>query len=156
MPPSAVLTSPSRCVKASSNIRTITSAATHPELQEYRLDERPPLEAQLIDVADEIAYNCADLDDGYESKLLSLPAIRSTLPLFGRIYRSMEKEYPEVKEKLRFNETLKRLLNAFVTDLIDPRAGGWRRTESARWRRFAQCRTRLVALGPRMMREIRR
>ena len=39
----------------------------HPELAEYRLEERPPLEAQLIDLADEIAYNTADLDDGYEA-----------------------------------------------------------------------------------------
>src|SRR5271165_7385607 len=38
--------------------------AAHPELLEYRLEERPPLEAQLIDVTDEIAYHCADLDDG--------------------------------------------------------------------------------------------
>ena len=93
--------------------------ATHPELKEYRLEERPPLEAQLIDVADEIAYNCADLDDGYEAKLLTLPFIREGLPLFDRIYRAMEKKYPAAKEKLKFNEALKRLLDALVTDLIE-------------------------------------
>src|SRR5438874_1243178 len=48
----------------------------YPELTEYRLTDQPPLEAQLIDLADEIAYNCSDLDDGYESKLLSVPKIR--------------------------------------------------------------------------------
>src|ERR1700726_430738 len=46
-----------------------------PELSEYRLDERPPLEAQLIDFVDEIAYNTADLDDGYEAKLLDIDMI---------------------------------------------------------------------------------
>ena len=50
--------------------------ALYPELAAYGLDARPPLEAQLIDIADEIAYNCADLDDGYEAKLLTLPLIR--------------------------------------------------------------------------------
>src|SRR4029077_17437176 len=45
-------------------------AKEHPELAEYLLDQRPPLEAQLIDLTDEIAYNTADLDDGYESHLL--------------------------------------------------------------------------------------
>src|SRR5438874_1378903 len=40
--------------------------AQFPELTEYLLDQRPPLEAQLIDLADEIAYSTADLDDGYE------------------------------------------------------------------------------------------
>jgi dGTPase len=92
--------------------------AEYPELKEYRLEERPPLEAQLIDVADEIAYNCADLDDGYEAKLLTLPLIRENVPLFDRIYRTVERKYPKAKEKLKFNEALKRLLDALVTDLV--------------------------------------
>src|ERR1700704_148856 len=40
------------------------AAKEHPDLAEYLLDQRPPLEAQLIDLADEVAYNTADLDDG--------------------------------------------------------------------------------------------
>src|SRR6202140_1255441 len=52
------------------------SANEFPELAEYLLDQRPPLEAQLIDLTDEIAYNTADLDDGYEAHLLSLEEIR--------------------------------------------------------------------------------
>src|SRR5579872_773632 len=43
------------------------SAAQYPQLSQYLLDQRPPLEAQLIDLADEIAYDTADLDDGYEA-----------------------------------------------------------------------------------------
>src|ERR1700752_1764992 len=52
------------------------AAKDHPELRGYLPDQRPPLEAQLIDLTDEIAYNPADLDDGYESHLLSLDEIR--------------------------------------------------------------------------------
>src|SRR5664279_5532508 len=47
-------------------------AKDYPELAEYLLDRRPPLEAQLIDLTDEIAYNTADLDDGYEARLLTV------------------------------------------------------------------------------------
>jgi dGTPase len=90
----------------------------HPELAEYLLDQRPPLEAQLIDLTDEIAYNTADLDDGYEAHLLSLASIRKGVPVFDRFYREVEKIYPAVPEKLKFNETLKRVLNRFVGDLI--------------------------------------
>jgi dGTPase len=50
-------------------------ATDHPELAEYLLDQRPPLEAQLIDLTDEIAYNTADLDDGYEAHLLTIEQI---------------------------------------------------------------------------------
>src|SRR3979411_722362 len=47
-------------------------AGQFPELAEYVLDQRPPLEAQLIDLADEIAYDTADLDDGFESHIVTL------------------------------------------------------------------------------------
>ena len=90
----------------------------HPELAEYLLDQRPPLEAQLIDLTDEIAYNTADLDDGYESHLLSLEEIREGVGIFERFYREVAQLYPNAPEKLKFNETLKRMLNRLVDDLI--------------------------------------
>src|SRR5580693_600183 len=93
-------------------------ANDHPELAEYLLDQRPPLEAQLIDLTDEIAYNTADLDDGYEAHLLSLEAIREGVPVFERFYREVEQIYPTAPDKLKFNESLKRVLNRFVSDLI--------------------------------------
>ena len=92
--------------------------ALYPELAEYALDSRPPLEAQLIDHADEIAYNCADLDDGYEAKLLTLPLIREGVSLFDSQYRTIERKYPGAREKLKFNEALKAVMNILVTDLI--------------------------------------
>src|SRR5580765_226414 len=93
-------------------------SAQFPQLAEYLLDQRPPLEAQLIDLADEIAYNTADLDDGYESHLLSLEEIREGVPIFERFYGPVKQLYPEASEKLQFNETLKRVLNRLVDDLI--------------------------------------
>jgi dGTPase len=94
------------------------SASQFPELAEYLLDQRPPLEAQLIDLADEIAYDTADLDDGYEARLLTLPQIRRGLPLFDRFYGEAERTYPAALEKLKFNEALKRILDRMVGDLI--------------------------------------
>src|SRR4030081_2742556 len=91
-------------------------AGQHPELAEYLLDLRPPLEAQLIDVADEIAYSTADLDDGYEAHLLSLEDIRAGVPVFGRFLTEVEKTYPDAPDKLKFNEALKRMLDRFVGD----------------------------------------
>src|ERR1700758_2658672 len=62
------------------------SASVHPELAEYLLELRPPLEAQLIDLTDEIAYSTADLDDGCEAGLLDYDAIRRGLPIFDRFF----------------------------------------------------------------------
>ena len=95
------------------------SAIEHPELAEYLLDQRPPLEAQLIDLTDEIAYNTADLDDGFEAKLLRLGEIRERVPVFERYFKEVEAKYPNASDKMKFNETLKRVLNRFVTDLIE-------------------------------------
>lgn len=95
------------------------SAAEFPELAEYLLDERPPLEAQLIDLVDEIAYNTADLDDGFEARLLRLEELNAEVPVFARAYAAVDRRYPRGKNKLKFNEALKRLLDRFATDLIE-------------------------------------
>jgi dGTPase len=94
------------------------SATDFPELSEYLLDQRPPLEAQLIDLADEIAYDTADLDDGFEAHLLRLDEICAGIPIFGRLFPEVDHAFPQALEKLKFNETLKRMLNRFVDDLI--------------------------------------
>jgi len=90
-----------------------------PELTEYLLDLRPPLEAQLIDCVDEIAYDTADLDDALEAGLLDVHALSNEVPLFGEMYAAVESEHPGGREKLKFNEALKRVLNFLVTDLIN-------------------------------------
>jgi dGTPase len=95
------------------------SPAEFPELTEYLLDQRPPLEAQLIDLADEIAYQTADLDDGTEARILSTEEIREGVPVFEMFYREVEVRYRDALPKLKFAEALKRVLNLLVGDLIE-------------------------------------
>ena len=95
------------------------SAAEFPELKEYLLEERPPLEAQLIDLVDEIAYNTADLDDGFEARLLDLEQLREEVPVFEAAYREVDRTHPDGLQKLKFNEALKRVLDRLATDLIE-------------------------------------
>jgi len=90
----------------------------HPELAEYLLDQCPPLEAQLIDLTDEIGYNTADLDDGYEAHLLTLEQIRDGVPVFEHFFPDVERRYPDVPDKLKFNEALKSVFNRLAGDLI--------------------------------------
>jgi dGTPase len=95
------------------------SAGEFPWLAEYRLDERPTLEAQLIDLVDEIAYNTADLDDGFESRLFDFDLLRAEVPMFDEAYAEIDQRYPQGRRKLKFNEALKQILNGLVTDLIE-------------------------------------
>ena len=90
----------------------------HPELSEYFLNERPPLEAQLIDLADEIAYLTADLDDGLESGILHLEQVRDEVPLFRHCHDAVLAKYPHAVPRVTISEALRRVLNALVTDLI--------------------------------------
>ena len=89
-----------------------------PELREYLLDLRPPLEAQLIDCVDEIAYNTADMDDALEAGLLDLGVLCREAPFFGGAYALVDAAHPGAREKLKFNEALKHVLDLLATDLI--------------------------------------
>ncbi|HEX3661531.1 MAG TPA: dNTP triphosphohydrolase [Acidobacteriaceae bacterium] len=94
------------------------TAGEHPELASYFLDRKPPLEAQLIDLADEIAYLVADLDDGVEAEILTVEQIRHGVRLFEQQFAPVAAENPGAPEKLLFQESLKRMLNALADDLV--------------------------------------
>lgn len=97
-------------------------SAAFPQLAEYLLDLRPPLESQLIDFVDEIAYNTADLDDAREAELLDLDLLCAEVPLFARAYARVDRAYPAAHGKLKFSEALKDVLNALTSDLIETTA----------------------------------
>lgn len=89
-----------------------------PELSEYLLELRPPLESQLIDWVDEIAYNTADLDDALEANLLDIEVLCEQLPIFGEYYRRVKALHPEARTKLKFNDALRQMLDHLASDLI--------------------------------------
>lgn len=94
------------------------STAEHPELAKYFLDQRPPIEAQIIDLADEIAYLTADIDDGVEAEILLIEDLCANVSVFAEFYRQLEAQHPGAAPRLLFHESVKRMLNALVNDLI--------------------------------------
>ncbi len=90
-----------------------------PEIAQYLLNDRPPLEAQLIDLVDEIAYNTADLDDGFEARLLDFDKLRAEVPVFSAAYDTVDRRFPAGRRKLKFNEALKHVIDRLATDLIE-------------------------------------
>ena len=91
---------------------------THPELAQYFLHRSPPLEAQLIDLADEIAYLTADLDDGVESGLLDIRHITQNVSILARCFAKVEQQHPDVEAKYQFHESLQWMQNTLTSDLI--------------------------------------
>jgi dGTPase len=94
------------------------SADQHPELAAYLLGRRPPLEAQIIDLADEIAYLTADLDDGVESGLLEIGHIREHVEILTYCYDEVERDHHGLDAKVLFNEALQLMQNVLTDDLI--------------------------------------
>jgi dGTPase len=91
----------------------------NPELDEYLPGLRPPLEAQLIDLADEIAYNTADLDDGFAAGLFSAESVAAFAPSFADILDTASNQFPGAPERVRFSEALRRLIDLLVSGLIE-------------------------------------
>jgi len=90
-----------------------------PELDEYLPGQRPPLEAQLIDLADEVAYNTADLDDGYSAGMFETADIVEAVPEYGEIYDAVETQFPGATPRERFQEALRQTIDLLASGLIE-------------------------------------
>ncbi|HVV47402.1 MAG TPA: dNTP triphosphohydrolase, partial [Bryobacteraceae bacterium] len=95
------------------------AAGEHPELDEYLPGLRPPLEAQLIDLADEVAYNAADLDDAYEAGLLTPGQIASAVPVYADFLDTIETQFPGATDRERFQESIRYLIDDQVSGFIE-------------------------------------
>lgn len=80
--------------------------------------KQPGLEAQLANVADEIAYNNHDVDDGLRYGLIEIEQLRA-VKLFEEQYAEIERRYPELASRRRVHETIRRMINRVVVDLIE-------------------------------------
>ena len=78
----------------------------------------PSLEAQIANLADEIAYSNHDVDDGLRSGLLTLEQL-SSVGIFAKYLDEVHFSYPKLNERRAIHETVRRMINAQVTDLIE-------------------------------------
>jgi dGTPase len=79
---------------------------------------QPALEAQLCNLADEIAYNAHDIDDGVRSGLITMEQV-AQVPLFGRYHHEAMREHPQLQGRRLLYEAIRRMLSALVYDVID-------------------------------------
>jgi dGTPase len=112
---------------------------------------RPSLEAQIANLADEVAYNNHDVDDGLRSGFLTLEQL-SEIAIFQRHMRAALKEFPALTGRRLVHETVRRMIDTLVTDLIRASAANIR----ARAPKDAEDVRRapaLIAFSPRIQSE---
>ena len=94
------------------------NAAKLGELGERFLhNRRPSLEAQIANLADEIAYNNHDVDDGLRSGLIELEQL-AVVPLVATQLNEVRRAYPDLPERRAVHETVRRMINTLASDLI--------------------------------------
>lgn len=86
--------------------------------QRFITRTQPSLEAQLTNIADEIAYNNHDVDDGLRSGLITIKQLQE-IDLFNMHYLHVDKRFPQLSSKRKSQETIRRIINQLVSDLID-------------------------------------
>jgi dGTPase len=104
--------------------------------ERFLLRRQPSVEAQVANLADEIAYNNHDIDDGLRSGLLSLAQL-DEVPVFARHARAVLAGHPGIGERRMIHETVRRMINALVVDLT------------------AESRRRIAAAAPASVDEVR-
>jgi dGTPase len=104
---------------------------------DLELDTFASLEAQVAAISDDIAYNNHDLDDGLRAGLFSIDDLRS-LPLVGEVVAHVEARYPKLESKRLIQETIRRLITAWIDDV------------------YGETRTRLARVQPNSADDVRR
>ena len=86
--------------------------------QRFLKGQQPSLEAQICNLADEIAYNNHDVDDGLRSGFITLEQLQD-VSLFSRYLAEVDKVFPGITGRRRIHETIRRIIDAQVTDLLN-------------------------------------
>ncbi|MEE9318651.1 MAG: deoxyguanosinetriphosphate triphosphohydrolase [Rhodospirillales bacterium] len=91
--------------------------AEYAGLQDLELDTHASAEAQVTALADDIAYNNHDIDDGLRAELFTIQDL-ADVPLVGPIFDSVKKDYPDLVQSRTIHEAVRRLIGAMVEDLL--------------------------------------
>jgi len=122
------------------------------KLKEFNPKEQPTLEAQVVDIADEIAYDNHDLDDGLASGLLFEEDLQK-LPLWQRVSNEINKRYKNIDKDKRRYQIIKSLINLQVTDIICSTETRLRKIKPRSWQDVKKINKRIVDFSQNVLAE---
>jgi len=128
---------------------TTSHDTTNPEkLKDYEPDKFPTLEAQIIDLADEIAYNNHDIDDGLESDLLEEEALREEVELWQEMIKITENNFPGINNPQKKYYAISHLIGYLILDLVNETEKNISRFKIETLEDVRNAKARLVAFSP--------
>lgn len=134
-------------------IKHSTSYDSAPDavLQDYDPDRQPTLEAQIIDLADEIAYNNHDIDDGLKAGYITLAEL-ADVELWQRTFVEIGRRYPGMDQKRHVLQTISHLIGELIQDLVTTTREGLRRENIRSLDEVRRHPSKLVSFSPAMKR----
>jgi dGTPase len=119
------------------------------KIKELSPNEMPTLETQVVDIADEIAYDNHDLDDGLTSGLINEEDLQN-LKIWENINRSISKKYAKIEKDKRKHLIVRTLINAQVTDLLSATSGNIERLKLKSSQDVKKCGKKVVTFSKEM------
>ncbi len=119
-----------------------------PLYQDYFPELRPTLEAQLIDLADEVAYLSADLEDAVADKFLTVHDICEFVPAFCAFHANVRQGHPHISDRRVLNESQRRLIGGLVRGLIEGTRATADQAGVQTWEDVRHHETRIAATTP--------
>lgn len=92
--------------------------STYANTYDLELNKYSSLEAQISSLADDIAYNNHDIDDGFRAGLITLDELEE-IGIFGKILKQVREDYPSCENHILLHETIQKMKNTMIVDLID-------------------------------------
>lgn len=117
------------------------------------LDKSPSLEAQISSLADDIAYNNHDIEDGIRAELFSFEEL-FFIPVIGEIYQQILEEYPKIKREILVGEAKKRITAVMIEDVIYESEKNLKNYNITSYNQVKEFPTFLISFSQEMMKVI--
>jgi len=125
-----------------------------PQVAEFDASKAPTLEAQIVDYADEIAYNAHDIDDGLKSGLLTLEDLEAAA-VWREHHEAVGRDFPHVEPRVLRYQTTRRIIDTFVVDLIETTEKAIRDRAITDVDGIRAVKPKLVDLSPKIAEQVR-